>query len=152
MHMIILGIGFLVAAISAEMVMRGTKLQSGLIQILIVHIIVGAITLLFLSYYHNVRPFIPMMFWCGAWLSWFIVRSHLESSILLRMLSILRRGSYTDEELLAIYEEYYGFKERIKELLEGRLIEKEEGKFILCYKGEKVLKIRDVLCRLWRLS
>jgi hypothetical protein len=81
------------------------------------------------------------IFWGGAFLSWFGVRSHVESSILLRMLYLLRRGSMTEEQLVADYASHYGQAIRIEELVRGGLASRTNGKLSASAKGKAILGI-----------
>src|SRR5688572_7690128 len=97
-----------VVMIASELVLRGTKLQSGLSRILPTWAIVYIVTVFLLVRSTPVGPVAFTIFWAGLYLSWFGVRSHIESSILMRMMYLLRRQSRTQESLVAEYESHYG--------------------------------------------
>ena len=136
---------FVTAVIIAELVLGRTKIQTGLSKILVVHLICAAATLLFFEWKEKIGicPFI--LFWGGAFFSWFGIRSHVESSILLRMLYLLREQRLTAEDLLQAYESHYGGADRMEELFRGGLIERRGEHTILTKKGRWILAVASQL-------
>lgn len=138
-------VGFLFAIALSEFVLSGTKLQTGLTKVLTVHLVVAC---LLLSYFWATGRFSRialLIFWAGAFLSWFGIRSHIESSILLRMLYLLRGGPMTQEQLLHVYESHYGEALRLKELFQGGLLEQTPEGITPTPKGKWILRIVSFL-------
>jgi hypothetical protein len=137
--------GFIVATILSETALRGTKLQTGLARVILVHAIVAGFLLVYflLKRGTGVAPLI--VFWSGAFLTWFGVRSHVESSILLRLLFLLRKGAVPEKRLLADYESHYGEAERVQELFRGNLVEQTAAGIMPTSKGKMILRIVSLL-------
>jgi hypothetical protein len=74
-------------------------------------------------------------------LSWFGVRSHIESSILLRMLYSLRRRPMTETGLVDEYLSHYGEAARTEELLRGGLASRNGDRLSVTSKGKRILNI-----------
>jgi len=125
----------------SELALRGTKLQTGLVRVLAAWGSVYALTLGYTLLRSGISPIGFTILWGGAFLSWFGLRSHAESSILLRMLVMLRRGASSDEELVARYVSLYGETARIDELCRGGLAQKARGSFTVTAKGSTVLRV-----------
>jgi hypothetical protein len=85
------------------------------------------------------------IFWGGAFLSWFGVRSHIESSILLRMLYLLRKKPLSEAELLAAYTALYGPEKRFEELLRGKMALQSDGVTTVTPKGKTILRVVSLL-------
>lgn len=141
-----IGVGIVIALLLAamagsELALRGTKLQTGLARVLVVWTLVylpGA----YVAFLHGgVRPIAFTVFWGGAFLSWFGVRSHVESSILLRMLFLLRRHPMTEEALVGEYTSLYGEAMRREELLKGGLAVKDGVRTVVSPKGKAILGV-----------
>jgi hypothetical protein len=140
------GVWMLAAAVVAVMVaselaLGGTKLQTGLSRALAAWALVYLPTVYLLAVYGGVGPVALTIFWGGAFLSWFGVRSHIESSILLRMLAILRRRSLTTTDLVTEYTSHYGKAMRLEELLRGGLAIKENDALSVSPKGKFILGV-----------
>jgi hypothetical protein len=145
--MIVLAIvatALLVAAIGSELAVRGIKLQTGLGRVLVVWagVYLPAVAALMIS---GVSPFSFTVFWGGAFLSWFGVRSHIESSILLRMLHLLRRGPMEQSALVAKYLTLCGQSARREELLRAGLAIENAGQLVVTDKGKNILAVVDKL-------
>ncbi|MDB4989414.1 MAG: hypothetical protein JWN04_4592 [Myxococcaceae bacterium] len=139
--LLILAIALLAAMVASECALHGTKLQTGLSRVLVVWAIVY-LPLVYLLYRDGaVGLVISTVFWGGAFLSWFGVRSHLESSILLRMLVLLRRRPMTKSALIGEYTALYGEAMRREELLRGGLVTMEGDRLIVSPKGKAILGI-----------
>jgi hypothetical protein len=137
--------GFIAALFISELALKGTKLQTGLVKVLLVH---GIVVILLLVYLVVARRHIfaaLLIFWAGAFLTWFGVRSHMESSILLRMLYLLRRGPLPEGRLLQEYESHYGQSQRMEELLRGGLLEKTSSGLVATPKGKLILRVVSFL-------
>lgn len=137
--------GWLLAMIGSEAVLRGTKLQTGLARVLAVYFLIGGALLLYFVFTGRLGPMAVIVFWSGCFLSWFGVRSHLESSILLRMLFLLKKRAWTADELLAEYNRHYGEAARQEELVKGGLTEQDAT--TLTAKGKSIVRIVSLLNR-----
>jgi hypothetical protein len=134
--------GALLAAMAgSELALRGTKLQTGLSRILVVWAAVWAAALYPVFRYGDVGMVTLTIFWGGAFLSWFGVRSHIESSILLRMLYLLRRRPMTEAQVVDTYSSQYGQAMRVDELLRGGMATKSEGRMTVTPKGKTILGV-----------
>jgi hypothetical protein len=80
----------------------------------------------------------PALFWLGAGLAWFVVRSHIESSILLAMLEDVAAGR-SDRDELAKRHAALGFAERMRGLHDAGLIQDGADPQSLTRKGSVVL-------------
>ena len=95
--------------------------------------------------YGDTGPIILLLFWGGAFLSWFGIRSNVESSILLRMVYLLRKRPMTDSDLVAEYGAHYGQAMRLAELYRGGLAVKEGERTSVTSKGRNILRVVSVL-------
>jgi hypothetical protein len=129
--------GFLLAVVASEVVLRGTKIQTGLFRVLLVHAVIFFLTAYALTVQSSY--FGLLIFWIGAFLTWFGVRSHMESSILLRMVYLLSKTSMTAPVLLTEYESHYGEALRIEELFRSGLIQTGPEGVTITRKGEFIL-------------
>jgi hypothetical protein len=135
--LVLLG-GAVVAALASEYVLREGRIQTRFAQILCVHSATGLAVLLYLVFAGHTRLIPAAILWCGMFLSWFGVRSHIESSILLRMAYMLRQGPMGEDRLLAQYEAHYGGSMRLEELLRAGLVEKIPSGMALTTKGSRI--------------
>src|SRR5216110_1710512 len=105
-----------VPIIGSELALGGTKLQTGITRALVAWIAsyVAAITWIVRGADSGLAA--CTIFWGGVFLLWFGVRSHIESSILLRMLFLLRQSPMTDGGLLDEYMARCGESARVSEL------------------------------------
>ena len=120
--LLILSGGFGLTALSSELFLRRRKLQSALGRVVIVHAAGLATVLVMLTRSHGLATVPVLIFWSGALLSWFGIRSHLESSILLRMIHMLRRRPMTRRDMTTQYESSYGRTQRIEDLVRAGLL------------------------------
>ena len=137
--------GVVTAGIVSEYVLRGGRIQTRLLQVLGVHAVIGLAALLYLVLVCGTYLIPPAIFWAGAFLTWFGVRSHIESSILLRMAYLLREGPMGESGLLARYESHYGGSRRLDELLRARLVEQTSTGMALTAKGAMIHRITSWL-------
>jgi hypothetical protein len=86
-----------------------------------------------------------LIFWAGAFLTSFGVRSHVESSILLRMLYLLRKGTVFESDLLQQYEPQYGKAHRLENLFRGGLLKKGPEGTVVTPKGNFILRVVSLL-------
>jgi hypothetical protein len=135
------------AAIGCEIILKSAKLQNGLARIFSVYILVGIGSFLYLALTGRLGVVACVVFWFGAFLSWFGVRSHLESSILLRMVHMLKDRRRTAAEILSEYEARYGETRRIKELYRGGLLSRDAEGAVLAPKGKWIVRIVTLLTR-----
>jgi hypothetical protein len=129
------------AMAGSEIALRGTKLQTGLARVLVVWAAVYVLAVYRLANDGNVAAVPFTVFWGGAFLTWFGVRSHLESSILLRMLVLLRRRPMTEAEIVSAYTSHCGEAARVEELCRGGLVRRERNTLAVTAKGQTVLDI-----------
>lgn len=137
-------VALLGAFAGSELALRGTKLQTGLARVLVVWAVVYIALLAYLETKASTGFVACTLFWGGAFLSWFGIRSHIESSILMRMMFLLRTRPMTADELLKDYESHYGEAMRVEELARGSLIQSGEDKRITP-KGRMILRIVAML-------
>jgi hypothetical protein len=134
-----------VPMIGSELALGGTKLQTGITRALVVWIVgyVAATTWIARSADSGLAAF--TIFWGGVFLLWFGIRSHIESSILLRMLFLLRQGPMTDRRLIDAYTSRCGQSMRVAELCRGGLIVKHSDRVRLTPKGRAILLVASKL-------
>ena len=135
----------LAALATSELVLKGSRVQSALGRVIPVHAMAGLISMVTSVLLGNCFLTGLGLFWAGEFLCWFGLRSHLESSILLRMLVLLKAGSCSTGGLVREYLRGYGPAERVKELREAGLISDKTGGMVVTQKGKKVLKISRFL-------
>lgn len=109
-------LAFAAATATSQALLRGEKVQLGLRRVAAVHLLFAATAVGALANWGGANPAVLLLFWTGAGLSWFVVRSHLESSILLAMLDHVARGIADREELPGRLGERHGFEARMREL------------------------------------
>lgn len=146
-ELLFLIVGWVFAMIGSELVLGGTKLQTGLLRVLVVYFLIGGGLLLYMVVSGRLDLVACVVFWSGCFLSWFGVRSHLESSILLRMLFLLKKRSWTARKLLTEYDSHYGEAARLEELVRGGLAEQGTGAMTLTSKGKTIIRIASLLNR-----
>jgi predicted transcriptional regulator len=131
---------FLFAVLLCEiLLLNRRKIQSRFAPILVVHALIFCLMLLLVLKKGEASIVSAAIFWMGAFLTWFGMRSHLESSILLRMLYLLKKRSMKPGQLLEEYEQHYGEALRIEELVHSGLIRKDDQRFELTQKGRLIL-------------
>jgi len=131
---------WLLAIVTCEFVLAGRKVQTGLWRAAWVYAVMGALLLLWMGP-GRVGVAVLVVYWAGAFLTWFCVRSHIESSILLRLLYLLRAGPLPALELLERYEQLYGHGQRLGELVRAGLVERQGAETHLTRKGALILRI-----------
>jgi hypothetical protein len=139
--LLIVAAALVLAMLGSELALRGTKLQTGLSRVLLVWGSVFVLTIYPLFRYGDTGAIILLMFWGGAFLSWFGVRSHIESSILLRMVYLLRQQPMSDADLVAKYGAHYGQAMRLEELYRGGLAVKDGDRSSVTAKGKNILRV-----------
>jgi hypothetical protein len=129
----------LVPIVGSELALGGTKLQTGLTRVLVVWI--GGYVAAMSWFVRDADTGLVALtiLWSGVFLVWFGVRSHIESSILFRMLFILRQCPMTDARLVDEYTARYGESMRIAELCRGGLIDKHGDRVRVTPKGKAIL-------------
>ncbi len=141
----IIAAALLVVAIGSELALRGTKLQTALGRVLVVWAGVYLPAVAALAITGGASPFSFTVFWGGAFLSWFGIRSHIESSILLRMVHLLRLGPMAQSALVAEYLALCGQSARTDELLRGGLAVQNAGELVVTAKGRNILAVVERL-------
>lgn len=125
--------------VGVEFAVRRMKLQTAFERVLAIWAATFAVTLAVLILTTGSGATALTIFWCGTFMAWFGVRSHLESSILLRMLVLLRARPMTDAELIAEYTRRAGRTARLEELRRGGFIARDGAVLRLTRKGEVTL-------------
>ena len=133
--------GALAAAAGSEVALRCRKLQTALASILAIWIALFAAAAVWLRRATPDALVPSAIFWVGASLLWFGVRSHAESSILLRMLCLLRARPMRDGEILDEYASIYGESMRLAELRRGGFVANEGERPRVTPKGKAVLLV-----------
>ena len=136
---------FIASILLCELLLKGTKLQTALIPVLAVHAICWIALIILLVWRRQTEAIAVTIFWAGAFVSWFGIRSHIESSILLRMLYLLRQHPTTANELVAQYQSHWGEKLRVEELVRAGLLDHGSNRIALTRKGNLILRIVDLL-------
>jgi hypothetical protein len=136
---------FIISIVICEIVLRGTKLQTTLSAILAIHAFCWIVLLILLLWRKQTGATAVTIFWAGAFLSWFGIRSHIESSILLRMLYLLRQQPRTANELMSQYQSHWGEQSRVEELVRAGLLDQGSNHIALTRKGNLILRIVDLL-------
>jgi hypothetical protein len=131
----------LIPVIGSEFALGRAKLQSASARALAVWIVGYLAAACWLALHGGSGVIAFTIFWGGTFLLWFGVRSHIESSILLRMLFLLRQRPMTDARLLETYASVYGESMRLDELCRGRFIVKQRDTMRITPKGKAVLRV-----------
>lgn len=143
-------IGYVAAMIVSELVMFGRKIQTSFISVFIVHLATALIIYLILSLNNHPSLILITIWWAGSFLSWFIVRSHIESSILLYMIYLLRENpGITVAQLLERYHSYYGADRRLEELIKGNYVERTHQGIVVSAKGMLIVKLLSPVIYMW---
>jgi hypothetical protein len=131
--------GLLATVVCAELLLRRRKLHAGLARVVALWGLTGIAGVCYVAKMWGSGAPAFALFWAGAFLSWFGVRGHLESSILLRMLVLLRHGPMTGADLTARYEAGHGVGVRTDDLLQGGLVRRDGDGLEVTRKGRSVL-------------
>jgi hypothetical protein len=132
--------GFTTATLLSQLLLGGRKVQERAGWVAVVQGAIAAVVLALGSRWLAVSPFEPAVFWLGAALSWFVVRSHLESSILLAMLVDVSAGCGKREELLQRHAGE-GFARRVEGLRRAGLIDQQGQDPAVTGRGRVVLAL-----------
>lgn len=135
----------LLAPIAAEIVLKGRRLQSNVKRVAPLYIVIALCCITIGAYTHYTHPIVIVMYWCGYFLTWFGIRSHLESSILLKMLTTLQASNLSRDELMSSYLQSYSTQSRIAELDNSGLLESKKGIISITPSGKKLLSVIDLL-------
>jgi hypothetical protein len=135
----------LIAAVGSELAVRGAKLQTALPRALAVWCAAYAAAAVWILTNAAAGLVALTLFWAGVFLAWFGIRSHIESSILLRMLFMLRRDRMSDAEIVAEYTRRHGESARLAELRRGGLIVGETNRMRVTPKGRAILSLASRL-------
>ena len=130
-----------------EFFAQGRKLQSWAGKAFCSHLLVGCAVVAYLVAVRQGAVISFLIAWSGAFLSWFVIRSHLESSILLRMLILLRTANLPADGVVHKYQSFYGSGQRARELMQANLIVRSGEECRLTRKGKLVLKVAGLLGR-----
>jgi hypothetical protein len=129
----------LLPVVGSEFALARAKLQTALGRVLLVWLASCLAATVWLGRDGSVGVVPVTIFFGGAFLVWFGVRSHIESSILLRMLVLLRGRSLSDSRLVDEYNARYGESMRVAELCRGGLVETGVDGLQLTARGKTVL-------------
>jgi len=144
-------ISFMLTGIGYTFVKHGRKIQTAFVPVLTFHTLVAISLYLFLSYTSNISPISIAIFWVGAFVFWFNVHTLFESSILLKMLYMLKlTHPMTKTELLNKYEAHCSLDFRIEELIKGEFIERLKEGFNITRKGRFIVKIFSIITYMWQ--
>jgi hypothetical protein len=135
----------IVPIVASEIALGHTKVQTRLARAVAIWAAAYAAAVAWLVYAAGSGIIAVSLFWGGAFLVWFGVRSHIESSILLRMVYLLRRGPLPDARLLEAYAAFYGESARLEELRRGGLIADGRAGARLTPKGKIILSLASKL-------
>ena len=134
-------------AVEIMLFLLGSKLQTRL-NIILVFFILSLILACFLI--REIHPVFLVMLWGGFFLAWFGVRSHIESSILLRILHMIHKNpGISPKDLIRDYEEEQGTVERMAELERGGYFKPDGTSFTLTGKGRMVARILHAFHKRW---
>lgn len=116
-------LAFAAATAAGQALLRGDKVQARLGRVAAIHLLIALPLMVALARWGETSPWALLLFWSGAGLTWFVVRSHLESSILLAMLDEVARGTSDRDELRRRLPARHGAGARIRELETAGLID-----------------------------
>ncbi|MFC2158744.1 hypothetical protein ACFLT9_12990 [Acidobacteriota bacterium] len=134
-------------AIEIILFLLGSKLQTRLNIIFLFFILSLILACLLIR---EIHPVYVILLWGGFFLAWFGVRSHIESSILLRILHMIHKNpGISPKELIRDYEEIQGTSERLAELERGGFFEPDGSSFTLTSKGRYVARILHAFHKRW---
>jgi len=137
---------FLTAVVVGEDSLTGRKVQSAIGRQLALHALFALAVAWIMTIVYGSGGVTVLALWGGAFLSYFGVRSHIESSILLRMLVILRSGPLPAAEVVERYESTYAASERVEELVRGGLVQRDNnGNLTVSSKGRMILWVYRTL-------
>jgi hypothetical protein len=143
--LLIAAAGAIVPAIGSEFVLGRTKLQTGLARAVALWGVCFLVAAVWLMTRVDSAPIALAVFWGGAFLVWFGVKSHIESSILLRMVFLLRQQPMSDEALIDRYLTLYGEPARLEELRRGGLVAQAGDRLSVTPKGRVILFVMSTL-------
>jgi hypothetical protein len=130
--------GAFAVSLAAIEIVVARKLQSALPTIALIHAL-GLIAALGLV--RTVGVLGVLVFWSGLAACWFGVRSHIESSILFRLLHLLRQDAATREDVLGRYYRDHSEEARLDELLQSGLVVRTAGGLVPTAKGRFVARV-----------
>lgn len=139
MTLAVLG-AFALATLVSQAWLRGRKVQSALAGVAAIHVGVLALAVAVLGVPHGAGFAAGAAFWAGAALAWFIVRSHLESSILFALVETIASGCADRREVLARFDAHGGLRVRLDELRAAGLI---DDRAVATRKSRLVLVVFD---------
>lgn len=131
----------LLAMIVSEVALGGDRLPTRTMRPLLVFGVIGGADLAYLTMASSGSIMTVVVFWMGAFLSWFGIRSHLQSSILLRMVCTLREQQLSAAELRSQYEADHDVAERLAELQRSGLVQHGPDGPGITRKGQWILHI-----------
>ena len=136
---------FALAAWTSQLAMGGRKVQNCLAPVAAIHLALLFAVLTAFPVGNSGELGGALLFWNGAGLNWFVVRSHLESSILLAMLLEISDRAISREGLIEIAHTVHPFDRRLQELRAAGLLRDGDGAPRLTRRGRVVLVVFDWL-------
>jgi hypothetical protein len=131
-------LAFALALTAEAFLLRGRRAQTCLGALLAIHVACATVWCLVAGRTLEVSALPIVLFWAGALLLWLGVRLHIESSILLRLVGLLREGPLPGAELLARCESQYGVAARLEELERGGFVRRDGERVALRTRGRVV--------------
>jgi hypothetical protein len=133
--------GFAASACAIELLVA-RKLHTAVGRVIAIHLIGLSAALYFMR---TVDVAAALVCWSGLFVAWFGIRSHIESSILLRILYFLRGGPLTRDEILGCYDREYGRAIRIDDLVKAGLLSRRSHEIALTARGRAVARLAALL-------
>lgn len=143
---------FLVAMGIGEIVLVRQKVQFAAASLALVHGVIFMMTTICATALGEVAPVSVLLFWAGAFLLWLGIRSHIESSILLRMLYLVKESnnSMARSALVHLYDQHHGADPRLLELEKSGFIARRSGRVEILAKGRLARKMYNLITLFWR--
>jgi hypothetical protein len=116
------------------------KVQTRAGRVAAVHVAIAAPLLVVANAWVGIDPLALMLFLAGTALSWFVVRSHLESSVLFAMLEEIEAGCGAPDELLRRFQPR-AFEQRLDDLHAAGLVDTRADERCVTAKGSLVLRL-----------
>jgi hypothetical protein len=119
--------------------LRGGKVQAGAAAVAAIHAGCALPVLVALVLRPGADLAGAIFFWIGGGLAWFVVRSHLESSILVSLVDEIAGGCSERGELLRRFHAREGLHVRLDGLARAGLTEARDGRPVVTPRGRAVL-------------
>src|SRR5206468_7695049 len=113
---------FALASWASQLAIGRRKVQSCLAPVAAIHLVLLFAVLSAFPAGESAQLGAALLFWSGAGVNWFVVRSHLESSILLAMLLEISGRAISREDLIEVAQKAQPFDRRLHELRDAGLL------------------------------